>query len=72
MEHANVLEMHLPLLVCIRLQGDGEVVEGVGSGVVWAGPYVVTNYHCVSKFVLDKTGKQVKQGCSPCLPYPAP
>ncbi|KAF8057906.1 DEGP5 [Scenedesmus sp. PABB004] len=40
-------------------QGSGRVMEGVGTGFLWdAAGHVVTNYHVVSQFVLDKSGKQ--------------
>lgn len=40
--------------------GSSNTLEGVGSGFVWDKyGHVVTNYHCISKFVLDKSGKQV-------------
>jgi len=43
-----------------KAQGDGsEVLEGVGSGVVWDKlGHVVTNYHVVTKLDKDKSGRQ--------------
>jgi S1-C subfamily serine protease len=46
-----------------KLVNGNEVPEGIGTGFVWDSyGHVVTNYHCVSKFILDTTGKQVSKG----------
>lgn len=43
-----------------KQQGGAEIFEGVGTGFVWDKyGHVVTNYHVVSKYVLDKSGQQV-------------
>eukprot|EP00878_Enallax_costatus_P012781 GHUV01013348.1.p1 GENE.GHUV01013348.1~~GHUV01013348.1.p1 ORF type:complete len:222 (+),score=21.37 GHUV01013348.1:78-743(+) len=43
-----------------KLQGGAEIFEGVGTGIVWDKyGHIVTNYHCVGKYVLDKSGKQL-------------
>lgn len=40
-------------------QGGAELLEGIGTGFVWDQyGHVVTNYHVISKYVLDKSGKQ--------------
>eukprot|EP00775_Hariotina_reticulata_P008857 gene8857-9036_t len=43
-----------------KQQSGAELFEGVGTGVVWDKyGHVVTNYHVVSKYVLDKSGQQI-------------
>ncbi|WIA15559.1 hypothetical protein OEZ85_002190 [Tetradesmus obliquus] len=43
-----------------KQQGGAEIFEGVGTGFVWDKyGHVVTNYHVVSKYVLDKSGQQL-------------
>lgn len=47
-------------LADLAITGDNEVLEGVGSGVVWdALGHIITNYHCVSKLANDRSGAQV-------------
>lgn len=40
-------------------RGGAELLEGIGTGFVWDQyGHIVTNYHVISKYVLDKSGGQ--------------
>jgi hypothetical protein len=44
------------------VRGGTEVLEGIGTGFTWDSySHVVTNYHCISKFVLDTSGKKASE-----------
>lgn len=36
-------------IINFKAEGGAYVPEGVGTGIVWAGNYIVSNYHCIAK-----------------------
>ncbi|KAK9820683.1 hypothetical protein WJX74_005702 [Apatococcus lobatus] len=58
----SVFQSAYPSVVSIvnsRRQGNADVEEGTGSGLVWDNHgHIVTNYHCIAQLAKDKFGTQ--------------
>lgn len=59
----KVFQSAFPSVVSIvnsRRQGNADIEEGTGSGLVWDKQgHIVTNYHCIAQLAKDKFGTQV-------------